>query len=153
MARNRAQSSATILSAPQTPLLSGYLLKKKRGPLQGFGRRYFTLTVSGILSYSFLKEGPTRDCVRINEAFIHASRRKRELHIDSDQGLWQLKLLDGGDFDRWTNALRTFMGGATQPIGAGFARVNQPANDGVGGSALEDALNAVAGLSDVSARS
>lgn len=100
-------------------MIEGYMLKKKRKALQGFGRRYFRLSssgpslfpslflshllasltslegfdVAGALSYSFNPSSPLRDSIFVSLAFISASRKQRTLHIDGGNTVYHCKAL------------------------------------------------------------
>lgn len=64
----------------------------------------------GALSYSFNPTSPIRDSVFVSLAYVSASRKQRTFHIDSGRTVMHFKALSEGDFDRWTEALRTFVG-------------------------------------------
>ncbi|BGP01955.1 Oxysterol-binding protein 3 [Rhodotorula toruloides] len=95
-------------------VIEGYMLKKKRKALQGFGRRYFRLSSSGALSYSFNPSSPLRDSIFVSLAFISASRKQRTLHIDGGNTVYHCKALTLEDFDRWADALKGFINLAQQ---------------------------------------
>ncbi|KAI5477524.1 oxysterol-binding protein [Pseudohyphozyma bogoriensis] len=86
------------------PAMEGYLLKKKKKKMQGMARRY------GALSYSFNPNSPIRDSVLVSLTFVSAARKTRTFHIDSGKGVWHMKALTEADFDKWTKALRQFVG-------------------------------------------
>lgn len=71
--KDRSQSTVTI-QAPGGIVMEGYMLKKKRKRMQGLAKRYFILSKTGNLSYSFHPNSPIRDSVVISTSFIHASR-------------------------------------------------------------------------------
>ncbi|GAA5908541.1 hypothetical protein JCM6882_001294 [Rhodosporidiobolus microsporus] len=95
--------------ALQPPVMEGYLLKKKRKKMQGMGRRYFRLSSSGALSYSFNPNSPVRDTVYVSLAFISANRKHRTLDIDGGNTVYHCKALTLEDFDRWAGALKRFI--------------------------------------------
>ncbi|GAA5890800.1 hypothetical protein JCM5296_003422 [Sporobolomyces johnsonii] len=101
--------------AEQAPLhvgglvMEGFLLKKKRKKMQGMARRYFRLSQSGALAYSFNPNSPIRDSIFISLAFISASRKHRTLHIDGGNTVYHCKALTLADFDRWAAALKQFI--------------------------------------------
>jgi hypothetical protein len=84
----------------------GWVLKKRRKKMQGFARRYFTLTESGVLSYSFEPRQPPRDQLLILRAAISTSPGRKDIHIDSDTTTFHVKCLSTYDFDKWMAALR-----------------------------------------------
>lgn len=59
----------------------------------------------------------------VSQAFIHASRKERAFHIDSGNTVMHCKALSEADFDRWTDALRAFIGGVVQESAARGGRV------------------------------
>ncbi|BGP33988.1 Oxysterol-binding protein 3 [Rhodotorula toruloides] len=101
-------------AAGEEVVIEGYMLKKKRKALQGFGRRYFRLSSSGALSYSFNPQSPLRDSIFVSLAFISASRKQRTLHIDGGNTVYHCKALTLEDFDRWADALKRFINLAQQ---------------------------------------
>ncbi|KAH8926952.1 hypothetical protein BT69DRAFT_1347639 [Atractiella rhizophila] len=102
-------------------VLKGYLLKKKSKRLQGFARRHFTLSNTGVLSYSFTPDTPARQRVNIHHCTIsvphppppsqhpqppgHVPRTPRSFNIDTGREVWHLRALNEADFDLWTNTL------------------------------------------------
>ncbi|KAL8280331.1 hypothetical protein RQP46_007248 [Phenoliferia psychrophenolica] len=63
----------------------------------------------GNLSYSFNPTSATRDSIPVATAYVRANRKQRTFHIDSGSTVMHCKALTEGDFDRWTNALKTFI--------------------------------------------
>ncbi|EJD04020.1 uncharacterized protein FOMMEDRAFT_121479 [Fomitiporia mediterranea MF3/22] len=112
--------SALTLNAPAQPMASsprapyanvlceGWLLKKRRKKLQGYARRYFVLSSSGVLSYSFEPGSITRDQISVPSAAISSSPRRRDIHVDSSRVTFHMKCLNKDDFDLWMGALRKF---------------------------------------------
>ncbi|ORY88959.1 Oxysterol-binding protein-domain-containing protein [Leucosporidium creatinivorum] len=98
-----------VLKAPEA-IMQGYLLKKKRKKMQGLARRYFWLSPSGALSYSFNPTSPIRDSLLVNLAYVSANRKSKMLHIDSGKTVYHCKALTLEEFDRWTEALKQFSG-------------------------------------------
>ncbi|GAA5840076.1 hypothetical protein JCM11251_000596 [Rhodosporidiobolus azoricus] len=96
-------------TAMQPVVMEGYLLKKKRKKMQGMGRRYFRLSSSGELSYSFNPTSPERDRLSVSLAFISANRKHRTLDIDGGNIVYHCKALTLEDFDRWAGALKRFI--------------------------------------------
>ncbi|KAM0749584.1 hypothetical protein T439DRAFT_327262 [Meredithblackwellia eburnea MCA 4105] len=96
------------------PVIQGYLLKKKKKKLQGLARRYFRLSASGALSYSFNPTSPIRDSVLVTLSYVRANRKQRTFHIDNGANVMHCKALTQGDFDRWTTALRGFIIGGQE---------------------------------------
>ncbi|CEQ42845.1 SPOSA6832_04710, partial [Sporobolomyces salmonicolor] len=76
-------------------------------------RRYFRLSQSGALAYSFNPNSPIRDSIFVSLAFISASRKHRTLHIDGGNTVYHCKALTLADFDRWAVALKQFIGVAS----------------------------------------
>lgn len=90
-------------------VMEGFMLKKKRKALQGYGRRYFRLSSDGQLSYAFNPHAPVRDSVSVPLAFISASRKHRTLDIDGGNAVFHCKCLSLADFDQWATASKAFI--------------------------------------------
>jgi hypothetical protein len=76
-------------------------------PCQGFGRRYFTLYQSGLLSYSFEPGQPTRDQISLHQAAISTAPGRKDIHIDSNTATFHIKCLNSDDFVKWMAAFRS----------------------------------------------
>ncbi|KAI9320644.1 Oxysterol-binding protein-domain-containing protein [Dichotomocladium elegans] len=96
--------------------LSGWLLKKKRKKMQGWAKRWFQLSPSGVLSYSTSPSNVTRGSIQIMLATISTNPDQRMIHIDSGTMLYHLKALTADDFDRWTEGFRTYRSGGTSDM-------------------------------------
>jgi hypothetical protein len=68
------------------------------------------LDIQGALSYSFNPTSPVRDSVFVSLSYVSANRKQRSFHIDSGRTVMHFKALSEGDFDRWAEALRGFIG-------------------------------------------
>ncbi|XP_018566852.1 oxysterol-binding protein-related protein 3 isoform X1 [Anoplophora glabripennis] len=89
-------------------LFNGYLHKKRKWPLKGWHKRYFTLD-KGILVYG---KGPTE----INKGKIHGSldiglsvittkQRRRRIDIDAEEFIYHLKAKTDDTFSGWVQQL------------------------------------------------
>ncbi|QRW05630.1 oxysterol binding protein [Ceratobasidium sp. AG-Ba] len=96
-------------AVPGDILCRGWLLKKRRKKMQGYARRYFVLTVSGVLSYSFDPKSPMRDSILLRHASLSSSQRRRDIHIDSGTSTFHVRALTQDDFDVWIGACRKFV--------------------------------------------
>ncbi|KAG9099904.1 hypothetical protein FS749_000091 [Ceratobasidium sp. UAMH 11750] len=96
-------------AVPSDILCRGWLLKKRRKKMQGYARRYFVLTVSGVLSYSFDPKSPTRDSILLRHASLSSSERRRDIHIDSGTSTFHVRALTQDDFDVWIGSCRKFV--------------------------------------------
>ena len=75
-------------------------------PISGFARRYFTLSASGVLSYSFEPGQPARDEVLLTQAAISTAPGRKDIHVDSHTATFHIKCLSMDDFDMWMGAFR-----------------------------------------------
>ncbi|CAE7123812.1 unnamed protein product [Rhizoctonia solani] len=75
----------------------------------GYARRYFVLTNSGTLSYSFDPKSPTRDSILLRQASLSSSERRRDIHIDSGTSTFHVRALTQDDFDLWIGSCRKFV--------------------------------------------
>ncbi|KAG8999859.1 hypothetical protein FRB94_005884 [Tulasnella sp. JGI-2019a] len=105
---NASQVGATIGNA--TPACEGWLLKKRRKKMQGYAKRYFTLSSLGLLSYATHPGGPIRDQITLRLASISslADQNARSIHIDSGTATFHLKALGPNDYALWMAAFRRF---------------------------------------------
>lgn len=86
--------------------VSGWLLKKKRKRMQGWAKRWFSLSPSGVLSYSTSQGSVTRGSIQILVSTISYNPKLRQIHIDSGTMIYHLKTLTESDYDLWCAALR-----------------------------------------------
>lgn len=86
--------------------VSGWLLKKKRKRMQGWAKRWFSLSPSGVLSYSTSQGSVTRGSIQILVATISYNPKLRQIHIDSGTMIYHLKTLTQEDYDTWCSALK-----------------------------------------------
>ncbi|CDH57471.1 oxysterol-binding protein [Lichtheimia corymbifera JMRC:FSU:9682] len=96
--------------------ISGWLLKKKRKKMQGWAKRWFQLSPSGVLSYSISPTSVTRGSIQIMLATISSNPDQRLIHIDSGTMLYHLKTLTIEDHDRWTDAFRAYRSGGNVDV-------------------------------------
>jgi hypothetical protein len=85
--------------------VSGWLLKKKRKRMQGWAKRWFTLSHTGVLSYSTSQGGVTRGSIQILVSTVSYSPNLRLINIDSGTMIYHLKSLTESDYDQWLSAL------------------------------------------------
>ncbi|KAI7905217.1 Oxysterol-binding protein-domain-containing protein [Cokeromyces recurvatus] len=88
--------------------ISGWLLKKRRKKLQGWAKRWFELSKSGVLSYSASPTSLTRGSVQILLSTISLSPQQRTIHIDSGSSLFHLRCQTNEDYEKWTTALKSY---------------------------------------------
>jgi hypothetical protein len=86
--------------------LSGWLLKKRRKRMQGWAKRWFELSPSGILSYSVKKGGIKRGFLQIMLATVSISIKQHIIHLDSGTTIFHIKALSNADFEKWMQCLR-----------------------------------------------
>ncbi|KAI8141248.1 Oxysterol-binding protein-domain-containing protein [Fennellomyces sp. T-0311] len=114
--------------------MSGWLLKKKRKKMQGWAKRWFQLSPSGVLSYSTSPNGVTRGSIQIMLATISSNPDQRLIHIDSGTMLYHLKTLTTDDHDKWTSAFRAYRSGGSIEIQSDLptaSGMNEEANQDV----------------------
>jgi len=95
--------SASSTSGFQT----GVLKKRKRKRHQGFARRFFSLDfTSSTLSYYLNRESSAlRGAIPLSLAAISASKKDREICIDSGAEIWHLRANTDNDWEMWKTAL------------------------------------------------
>lgn len=86
--------------------LTGWLLKKRRKKMQGWAKRWFRLSASGVLSYSTSPTGVPRGFIQIRISTITNQPKSRALHIDSGTMIYHLKALTPEDHEVWTKHLK-----------------------------------------------
>ncbi|CAO3587116.1 unnamed protein product [Absidia cylindrospora] len=86
--------------------LTGWLLKKRRKKMQGWAKRWFRLSGSGVLSYSTSPTGVPRGLIQIRISTITNQPKSRALHIDSGTMIYHLKALTPEDHETWTKHLK-----------------------------------------------
>lgn len=89
----------------QVPEVSGWLLKKKRKRMQGWAKRWFTLSPSGVLSYATSQQSVIRGSIQILVSTITYKPNLRQIHIDSGTMIYHLKSLTESDYEQWQTAL------------------------------------------------
>ncbi|RDX56050.1 hypothetical protein OH76DRAFT_1518658 [Lentinus brumalis] len=115
----RLVNASLVTTAPTRPvtpqgpksdiICEGWVLKKRRKRMQGFARRYFTLSSSGVLSYSLEPGQPPRDQVLLTQAAISTAPGRKDIHVDSNTATFHIKCLSGGDFEMWMGAFRKIL--------------------------------------------
>ncbi|CAE6477709.1 unnamed protein product [Rhizoctonia solani] len=106
---SHVNASIPEAAVPTDMLCKGWVLKKRRKKMQGYARRYFVLTNSGVLSYSFDPKSPTRDSILLRHASLSSSERRRDIHIDSGTSTFHIRALTQDDFDLWIGSCRKFV--------------------------------------------
>ncbi|KAI9482535.1 Oxysterol-binding protein-domain-containing protein [Zychaea mexicana] len=106
----------SISDDPQQQPVSGWLLKKKRKKMQGWAKRWFQLSASGVLSYSTSPASVRRGSIQILVATISINPLQRLIHIDSGTMIYHLKTLTAEDQAKWTKALRDYRTTPPAPV-------------------------------------
>ncbi|KAI8071203.1 Oxysterol-binding protein-domain-containing protein [Gongronella butleri] len=86
--------------------LTGWLLKKRRKKMQGWAKRWFSLSPSGVLSYSTSPQGVPRGMIQIRISSISTQPKTKAIHIDSGTMIYHLKALSQEDHETWTKHLK-----------------------------------------------
>ncbi|KAL0097849.1 Oxysterol-binding protein-domain-containing protein [Phycomyces blakesleeanus] len=105
---NLMEDTSPILPAPQQPHISGWLLKKKRRRMQGWAKRWFSLSSSGVLSYSIDKDSIIRGSIQVMASIVSNNESQRLIHIDSGTALYHLKTSSTEEHSSWVNALKVY---------------------------------------------
>ncbi|GAA97984.1 uncharacterized protein L969DRAFT_84529 [Mixia osmundae IAM 14324] len=98
-------------------VLEGYLDKKKQKQYQGFAKRYFWLDNKGVLSYAVNPNSRVRASLFVGLASIVRSSKNKTITIDSGSTIFHCRALSDQDFEKWTKALRRFIGTADDKQG------------------------------------
>ncbi|KAI8636810.1 Oxysterol-binding protein-domain-containing protein [Parasitella parasitica] len=86
--------------------MRGWLLKKRRKRMQGWAKRWFELSSTGVLSYSVREGDIKRGSLQIMLATISIAPKQRTIHIDSGTTTFHLRALTADSFDQWLNCIR-----------------------------------------------
>ncbi|KAI8643915.1 Oxysterol-binding protein-domain-containing protein [Parasitella parasitica] len=73
--------------------------------MQGWAKRWFTLSPNGVLSYSTSQNGVTRGSIQILVSTISYNAKMRQINVDSGTMLYHLKTLTESDYNLWQSAL------------------------------------------------
>ncbi|KAI8093758.1 Oxysterol-binding protein-domain-containing protein [Halteromyces radiatus] len=74
--------------------------------MQGWAKRWFRLSPSGVLSYSTSPTGVPRGLIQIRISTITHQPKSRTIHIDSGTMIYHLKALTPEDHETWTKHLK-----------------------------------------------
>lgn len=88
--------------------LTGWLLKKKRKKMQGWAKRWFQLSSTGVLSYALSPTSVARGVIQTRQATLTSQPKTLTLLIDS-AGMtttYHLKALSVEDHELWTRHLK-----------------------------------------------
>ncbi|KAM3579255.1 Oxysterol-binding protein 3 [Umbelopsis sp. WA50703] len=94
------------VSGSEQTELAGWILKKRRKKMQGWAKRWFNLSSTGVLSYSIHNKSICRGSIQIFLSTISVNPQQSLIHIDSGTMIYHLKTLTPEDFEKWTKALR-----------------------------------------------
>ncbi|ORZ26146.1 Oxysterol-binding protein-domain-containing protein, partial [Absidia repens] len=83
-------------------MLAGWLLKKRRKKMQGWAKRWFQLTCSGTLSYSFSPTTKVRGLVHIPMSIITSKPKALAFHINTGNNTYyHLKAFTTDEYANW----------------------------------------------------
>ncbi|KAI9028337.1 Oxysterol-binding protein-domain-containing protein [Phycomyces nitens] len=102
------EDKSPSLPAPQQLHISGWLLKKKRRRMQGWAKRWFSLSTAGVLSYSIEKDSIVRGSIQVMASIVSNNESQRLIHIDSGTALYHLKTSNLEEHSSWVNALKVY---------------------------------------------
>lgn len=114
-------------------LMMSTLLKRRRKKLQGFTKRTFVLNFKySTLSYFKVNDNKLRGQMPIIHSIVSANSRTREIFIDSGMEVWDLKALNGDDFEAWVNAFdKVKRGTSSMELAEGKDAVQYPTSVGL----------------------
>ncbi|KAL0093904.1 Oxysterol-binding protein-domain-containing protein [Phycomyces blakesleeanus] len=95
--------------------MTGWLLKKRRKRMQGWAKRWFELSSTGVLSYSIDEKSIKRGSIHVNLSTLAIYPKQRTLHIDSGTVIYHLKALTAESFEAWIEAFRASRATCTSP--------------------------------------
>lgn len=74
--------------------------------IKGWAKRWFSLSPTGVLSYSTSPGSVIRGSIQIIVSTISYNPKLRQIHIDSGTMIYHLKTLTEEDFNSWSEALK-----------------------------------------------
>ncbi|KAI8991539.1 Oxysterol-binding protein-domain-containing protein [Mycotypha africana] len=91
-------------SCNSNSVISGWLLKKRRKKMQGYAKRWFSLSHTGALSYSTAVNSVSRGSIQILVSTISYTPNLRQINIDSGTMIYHLKAMTETDYHEWQRA-------------------------------------------------
>ncbi|XP_060680573.1 oxysterol-binding protein-related protein 3 isoform X1 [Hemiscyllium ocellatum] len=101
------RDSMSYIQEPQKQ--EGYLLKKRKWPLKGWHKRYFSLD-KGIMKYSKsrsdIEKGKLHGCIDVGLSVMSIKKKAKCIDIDTEEHIYHLKVKFQESFDDWVAKLR-----------------------------------------------
>ncbi|KAI8373387.1 Oxysterol-binding protein-domain-containing protein [Choanephora cucurbitarum] len=85
--------------------MSGWLLKKRRKRMQGWAKRWFELSSTGVLSYSVSKGAIKRGSLQVGLSTILISAKHRTIHLDSGTTTFHIKAPSAELLEQWLTCI------------------------------------------------
>ncbi|XP_077577517.1 oxysterol-binding protein-related protein 3 isoform X1 [Stigmatopora nigra] len=86
-----------------------YVLKKRKWPLKGWHKRYFTLD-KGILKYgksnADIEKGKLHGCIDVGLSVMAIKKKAKCIDLDAEENIYHLKIKSQELFDEWVSKLR-----------------------------------------------
>ncbi|XP_054637886.1 oxysterol-binding protein-related protein 3 isoform X1 [Dunckerocampus dactyliophorus] len=96
-------------SALEPQKQEGYVLKKRKWPLKGWHKRYFSLD-KGILKYGKCKadieKGKLHGCIDVGLSVMAIKKKAKCIDLDAEENIYHLKIKSQEHFDEWVSKLR-----------------------------------------------
>ncbi|XP_049587846.1 oxysterol-binding protein-related protein 3 isoform X1 [Syngnathus scovelli] len=87
----------------------GYVLKKRKWPLKGWHKRYFSLD-KGILKYgkcsADIEKGKLHGCIDVGLSVMAIKKKAKCIDLDAEENIYHLKIKSQELFDEWVSKLR-----------------------------------------------
>ncbi|XP_061633510.1 oxysterol-binding protein-related protein 3 isoform X1 [Phyllopteryx taeniolatus] len=86
-----------------------YVLKKRKWPLKGWHKRYFSLD-KGILKYgkcnADIEKGKLHGCIDVGLSVMAIKKKAKCIDLDAEENIYHLKIKSQELFDEWVSKLR-----------------------------------------------
>ncbi|XP_077432642.1 oxysterol-binding protein-related protein 3 isoform X2 [Vanacampus margaritifer] len=86
-----------------------YMLKKRKWPLKGWHKRYFSLD-KGILKYgkcsADIEKGKLHGCIDVGLSVMAIKKKAKCIDLDAEENIYHLKIKSQELFDEWVSKLR-----------------------------------------------
>uniref|UniRef100_A0AAV2MD89 Oxysterol-binding protein n=1 Tax=Knipowitschia caucasica TaxID=637954 RepID=A0AAV2MD89_KNICA len=87
----------------------GFLLKRRKWPLKGWHKRYFSLD-KGILKYgkcsADIEKGKVHGCIDVGLSVMAIKKKAKCIDLDAEENIYHLKIKSQELFDEWVSKLR-----------------------------------------------
>uniref|UniRef100_A0A3P8V2P9 Oxysterol-binding protein n=1 Tax=Cynoglossus semilaevis TaxID=244447 RepID=A0A3P8V2P9_CYNSE len=87
----------------------GYMLKKRKWPMKGWHKRYFSLD-KGVLKYAKcsadIEKGKLHGCIDVGLSVMAIKKKAKCIDLDAEENIYHLKIKSQELFDDWVSKLR-----------------------------------------------